>query len=319
MNLDAAYIGRIVRRTAFDPNNVEKVLRLKELLRELFRHPFLREMLVLKGGTGVNVFLLEIPHLSVDIDLNYVGKVDREGLVAERPEVERAIEQVAVGLGYKIQVGVNDWALKELYLSFRNHERRTDRIQLEINFLMRVCALPPRISEAFQLADEPPCEFPVLAAEELMAGKLKALIERAHPRDFYDLYRFSRTTVRHDRQILRKLTVLFGSTLPRDFRTYTVERYSTLSAADLKRHLYPLLRADDRPTSDEMAVVARPILADVLDHQREQTYLDAIASGQYRPELLFPDHSEIAARIERHPALVWKANNVAQHLSRRQG
>jgi len=316
VNLDAAYVGEIARRTGYDPTNIEKVLRLKEVLRELFRHPFLREKLVLKGGTGVNIFLLELPRLSVDIDLNYVGKVERKGMTAERPELERAIEQVAVGLGYRIQIGVNDWALKELYLSFRNHSGWTDRIQVETNFLMRICALPPRLSKAFQLADEPPCEFPVLATEELMAGKLKALIERSHPRDFYDVYRFSAAKLRHDDQILRKLTVFLGSTLSRDFRTYTLERYDKLNAADIEKRLYPLLRADDRPTAHEMVAVVRPILASVLDHQKEQAYLDAMARGEYRPELLFSDNAEITARIARHPALVWKASNVAEHLSR---
>lgn len=87
MKLDAAYLNDVAKQTGFDPYNVEKILRLKELLREFLRHPFLREKLVLKGGTGINVFLFELPRLSVDIDLNYIGQVDRDGMQAEHPEV----------------------------------------------------------------------------------------------------------------------------------------------------------------------------------------------------------------------------------------
>jgi hypothetical protein len=42
--------------------------------------------------------------------------------------------------------------------------------------------------------------------------------------------------------------------------------------------------------------------------------LDAMAAGRYEPELLFPNQPEIVQRIRRHPALLWKAQNVADHL-----
>jgi hypothetical protein len=54
----------------------------------------------------------------------------------------------------------------------------------------------------------------------------------------------------------------------------------------------------------------------VLDHKRETSYLEAIASGQYQPELLFPKQSEIVERIRQHPALLWKAANVDEYLSK---
>jgi hypothetical protein len=41
-----------------------------------------------------------------------------------------------------------------------------------------------------------------------------------------------------------------------------------------------------------------------------------MASGKYQPELLFPKQPEIVERIRRHPALLWKAANVAEHLSK---
>jgi len=316
MKLDASYINAVAHRTGFDPGNVEKVLRLKELLREIAWHPFLKGKLVLKGGTGINIFILELPRLSVDIDLNYTGRVERDGMQGERPEIERSIEQVAGGLGYRTHAGKNDWALKEFHLSFNNHGKRADHLQVEVNFLMRICALPPQPIKAIQMADEAFCEFPVLAIEELMAGKLKAMIERSHPRDLYDLYRFSRARVKHDRETLTKLTVLFASTLAHDLRSYALDRYERVERADIQRLLYPLLRSGDRPTREDMVAAVRPLLKSVLDPAKERTYLDAMARGDYRPELLFPNRPDIVERIARHPAMLWKATNVAEHLSR---
>ena len=40
-------------------------------------HPFLGTRMALKGGTALNLFVLDFPRLSVDIDLNYVGSSDR--------------------------------------------------------------------------------------------------------------------------------------------------------------------------------------------------------------------------------------------------
>jgi hypothetical protein len=316
MKLDAAYLGEAAKQTGFDPHNIEKVLRLKELLREFLRHPFLKGKLVLKGGVGINVFLFPLPRLSVDIDLNYVGQADRDLMQAERPQVERAVKQIAIGLGYRMDAGKSDWALTEFHLIFNSHANRADHLEVEVNFLMRICALPSQPLKAVQLADEAPCEFPVLAIEELMAGKLKAMIERRHPRDLYDLYRFSQGGVNYDSEMLTKLTVLFASTLAHDLRRYTLDRYERVKREDIERLLYPLLRSRDRPTTEDMTAAVRPLLVVVLDHAKEKAYLDAMARGEYRPELLFPNRPDIVERIARHPALLWKATNVAEHFSR---
>jgi len=84
VKFDAVYLQRISHETGFDAVNLEKVLRLKRLLIEFHSHPFLKDRLVLKGGTALNLFYLELSRLSVDIDLNYIGALDRERMLQER-------------------------------------------------------------------------------------------------------------------------------------------------------------------------------------------------------------------------------------------
>jgi Nucleotidyl transferase AbiEii toxin, Type IV TA system len=50
--------------------------------------------MALKGGTALNLFVLDFPRLTVDIDLNYIGASDRATMLSERPRVEQALEQV---------------------------------------------------------------------------------------------------------------------------------------------------------------------------------------------------------------------------------
>jgi hypothetical protein len=66
-----------------------------------------------------------------------------------------------------------------------------------------------------------------------------------------------------------------------------------------------------------MFAIAKPILEGVLDHTREHDFLEAMAAGKYQAELLFPTQPEIVERIRQHPALLWKAENVARYLSGR--
>ena len=84
---------------------------------------------------------------------------------------------------------------------------------------MRACALPPTVRKAVSIGDEKACAFSVLAVEELFGGKTKAMIDRWHPWNLYDLFRFAKKDLKHNPEILRKLAVLFASTMDRDFRT----------------------------------------------------------------------------------------------------
>jgi predicted nucleotidyltransferase component of viral defense system len=167
---------------------------LRELLIEFHKHSFLRGKLVLKGGTALNLFYLNLARLSVDIDLNYIGHIDREATLLDRPEIIKAIEQVAAGLGYRLQNGTDDYALREWHLNFTNHAGRADRVQVEVNFLMRACALPPQLLDAATIAGAAPCQYLVLGIKELFGGKIKAMIDRHHPRPVRSFPLFERAS-----------------------------------------------------------------------------------------------------------------------------
>jgi len=84
-------------------------------------------------------------------------------MLRERPELAKAVEDVSGGVGYKVERGVQDHALMEWYLGYQNHIGAFDQIQVEVNFLMRACALPSQVRE------ETSCEFSVLPVEEPLA------------------------------------------------------------------------------------------------------------------------------------------------------
>ena len=64
----------IAASSGFRAEMIEKVLHLLNLLDRANRHPMLKGRWVLKEGTALNLFVFDLPRLSVDIDLNYVGR-----------------------------------------------------------------------------------------------------------------------------------------------------------------------------------------------------------------------------------------------------
>ncbi|GEM_PF-3999366 len=77
--MDNAYLND------FPPQTVDKVERLLDLLGEIEEHPGLRGKLALHGGTAINLFMLDLPRLSVDIDLSYVGATEKDAILKDRP------------------------------------------------------------------------------------------------------------------------------------------------------------------------------------------------------------------------------------------
>ena len=78
-------IKETANATGFIRDTVEKVMRLIDILESIFSTKW-KDKLVLKGGTAINVFYVNMPRLSVDIDLDYIG-VSREEMLADKDEL----------------------------------------------------------------------------------------------------------------------------------------------------------------------------------------------------------------------------------------
>jgi predicted nucleotidyltransferase component of viral defense system len=121
----------VTEAIGFKAEMVEKVLHLLNLLNALNSHPFLKGKWVLKGGTALNMFLLDLPRLSVDIDLNYIGALDREknagGKVQDRTSdtsgvfKRRVQHQESPGRTHRREMAVE---LPELYGTIRQPRSR---------------------------------------------------------------------------------------------------------------------------------------------------------------------------------------------------
>ena len=85
-------LKKAANERGYRPEILEKVYRLLELIEDFMSVPYLRERLALKGGTAINLFCSEnLPRLSIDLDFNYIGALDRELMKKEKLELESTI------------------------------------------------------------------------------------------------------------------------------------------------------------------------------------------------------------------------------------
>ena len=129
--------------TGFLPETLEKVVRLGELLGLIFEHPFLRSQVLLKGGTAINLMPEAPRRLSVDIDLNYIGAIDRETMLTEKPKVLDALQRLAGGLGYGVVLRKGEHAGGGFVLKYSNSLGTPDRVEIDISFTNRVPLVAP--------------------------------------------------------------------------------------------------------------------------------------------------------------------------------
>ena len=94
MRISQERLAAEAEATGFQPETLEKTFQLLGLLGAINTHPFLQGKLALKGGTALNLFVFDVPRLSVDIDLNYVGSETTEDMLRERPLLEESLQAV---------------------------------------------------------------------------------------------------------------------------------------------------------------------------------------------------------------------------------
>lgn len=305
----------------FDPRTFEKVARLLRLLDAVRAHPYLRDRLVLKGGTALNLFHFEVPRLSVDIDLNYIGAVDRETMLAERPLIEQALRAVFAreNLSVRHHPPMKEHAGGKWSLTYASAIGQNGRLEVDVNYTLRVPLWPLRRLDSRRLGDWHAEKVPVLDLHELAAGKLAALLSRTQARDLFDAHRLlALPELRRD--LLRPAFVVYGAMNRLDWRTVTPALVD-VEPTEVARQLLPTLRADTLSAGVDPTMYGRQLVRDcqrglaaVLPFDDgERAFLDALLSrGEIQPALLTYDET-LQQRIQDQPMLAWKAQNVRAH------
>lgn len=319
MTLSESDILPIAEFLGFDTEMIEKVIHLLNLVNMLNAHPFLKRKWVLKGGTALNLFVLDVPRLSVDIDLNYVGALDRDGMLAERPRIEQAAQAVFSREGFTERRMPTDHAGGKWILRYESFTGRPCNLEVDMNYMFRQPLWPIRRADSIQLGTYRAIGTPVLDLHELAAGKLAALMARTQARDLFDCHRIL-TMLKLNTSLLRIGFVAYGGMNRKDWRTVSIDDVA-FDSAELAGQLLPILRRsaipnDESPAhyGERLAAECRSGLSRLLPFtESEKEFLNCLLEEGRINASLLTDAVDLQQRIQSHPLLEWKALNVRRY------
>ena len=145
------------------------------LLTQVAPHVFVDDTFALKGGTAINLFLRDMPRLSVDLDLVFPDCTLPRAEALER--ISEGIRQAAERLrrrGFQTHAPMAGAGETKLLV-----RRGAIQVKVEVNVVMRGTVLPVRrislrpAARDVLMAD---LELPVLSLEDLYGGKLVAAL-----------------------------------------------------------------------------------------------------------------------------------------------
>jgi hypothetical protein len=147
---------------------------------------FVDDTFALKGGTAINLFVREMPRLSVDLDLVFPDHtLSRDKALAR---IQASLRQAADRLkrrGFQTHASAADAGETKLLV-----RRGRIEIKVEVNFVMRGTVQPVRRASLTPTARDvlmADLNIPVVSLEDMYGGKLVAALDRQHPRDLFDV------------------------------------------------------------------------------------------------------------------------------------
>lgn len=303
-------IALLANKTYFLRDNLEKVLRLVDVLQYIAQNDKLSDCLVLKGGTAINLTVFEMPRLSVDIDLDFHRDCTLDGMLQHRAVINAEILAYMSSQGYSLSPSTkNPHSLDSWVFFYHNSAGNRDNIKIEINYSMRQHIFIPQKRE-IRVSFLSNINIMTLHPMELFGSKIKALIERHTCRDLYDVYKLlhSDLILTVDISLLRKIVVFYLAVggNKKLSKEYDLSSIKQIKFSQIRATLLPMLRKGESFDFETAKVEVIEFLERLLSFTDTETaFIDYFVAKQYRPELLFND-DVIIANIRNHPMAHWK-------------
>lgn len=160
-----------------------------QLMLRVVPHVAAEKRFALKGGTAINLFVRDMPRLSVDIDLTWLPLEPRD---AALENIGGALRRIANA----IRRSVPGTTVHESRVRGADHVSKLTvstaeaAIKIEPNLVLRGTVLPSEERDLCRPAEELfelSATANTLSIADLYGGKLCAALDRQHPRDIFDV------------------------------------------------------------------------------------------------------------------------------------
>lgn len=255
----------------------------------------------LKGGTAINLFVRDMPRLSVDIDLAFLPAGEREEDLAN---CNAALARIAAGIRERLGVDAEQQSNRadELRVIVRSAK---SQVKIEVSPVLRGTLHPAEILDVAEAVEDAFgfASVPVVSLPDLYGGKICAALDRQHPRDWFDVMQmldagdFSRDV------FLGFLVYLLGH--PRPLSEVLAPRWKPLES-QYQQEFVGMLR-EDLPL-ESLEQTRQRLMAALAEHLNAQDvkFLLSFKAGRPSWELL------PLAGVAELPAVRWKLKNIAR-------
>ena len=269
---------------------------------------FANDIFAMKGGTAINLFVQDMPRLSVDIDVVYTPwQTPRDQALKA---ISDELDAIAGRLG-RLGLTTRKVTSRELGDTKLLIENAQAQVKVEVNVVFRGTVLPverhplsPKTADLFSVA----LELPVLAPAELYGSKLVAAMDRQHPRDLFDVLKMFESGGLSDAAVECFVTYLAGHNRPIHEVLFGHEKDI---AYEYQQNFVGMTT---EPISLDALLKTRARLREELPQRltpKHQQFLAGLARAQPDWALLqCPHASEL-------PALRWKLDNLQTFSQRR--
>lgn len=173
-------IRSLALKTQTSETNISREYLQHLFLSYFYRHPRSTEDIFFKGGTALRVVFLS-PRFSEDLDFSAsLGKIGiiEKSIVETIKEIEREGIKAEISESKETSGG---------YLSELSFFLNEQQVKILLQFSSRI---PRNMGEVVTISSEfiPPYTLVMLERGQLVKEKVQALLTRAKPRDFYDIY-----------------------------------------------------------------------------------------------------------------------------------
>ncbi|MCG3114863.1 MAG: nucleotidyl transferase AbiEii/AbiGii toxin family protein [Candidatus Manganitrophus sp. SA1] len=273
------------------------------LMLRVIPHVAAEKCFALKGGTAINLFIRNMPRLSVDIDLTYVPIESRDDSLKN---ISKALERIAEAIykaipSSKVQKIISKGSdlTTKLIVSYQDA-----RIKIEPNEVIRGVVFPCEDRELCKEAEELfelSTSILTLSLADLFGGKICAALDRQHPRDLFDV-----------KNLLEKEGIT--DDIRKAFVIYLASHDRPMSELidPVRKDLHPVYQSEflgmtAAQVPYEDLISARETCIRIIRKEltyQERSFLLSIKEGEPNWELMG------VKGIEKLPAIQWKIINI---------
>lgn len=312
INVSKKNIAEIGKNTNFIKDNIEKVLRLVDILDYVYASP-IKDKLVLKGGTAINLTYFNMPRLSVDIDMDYII-LDRNTMLEDKVKIKEFFTKAMYQKGYAMSpVSKSYHALDSFVFNYTNNGGNKDNIKIEINYMDRVHIMDFDSIIINNAVVKGESSISVVDRHELFGSKIAALISRCKPRDLYDVYGLITSNIEMDKILLKKCAIFYncvggsGDLLSNNFAIL-----DGITGQSIVRMLKPVISKQDKFDYKKAVVEVKKYLKEIFVlSDEEKQFIIGFNERQYKPLLLFDEY--IAIKVANHPMALWKMRDESKN------